>query len=149
MIPADAWMRSFGTTRWMPLETRRLMVPRPPTMAWISSVHTPVAFTTCCARISSSAPDSRSTARTPATRAPSRRNPVTWTREAIWAPYCAAVRARVSTYRASSTWASQNAIAPVIADRLSPGTSRSAPRRDSCRCPGSPLACPSENPSTS
>ena len=51
--------------------------------------------------------------------------------------------------RSAITWASQNAIAPVIADRLSPGTRRSAPCRDSCRCPGSPLACPSENPSTS
>src|SRR5215469_6521014 len=97
MIPAEAWMRSLGTTRWTPLETRRLMVPRPPTMAWISSVHTPVALTTCCARICSSVPDSRSTARTPATRAPSRRNPVTWTREATCAPYCAAVRSEEHT----------------------------------------------------
>ena len=27
-------------------------MPRPPTIAWISSVHTPVALTTCWARIS-------------------------------------------------------------------------------------------------
>ena len=43
----------------------------------------------------------------------------------------------------------RSAITGAIADRLSPGTRRSAPCRDSCRCPGSPLACPSENPSTS
>ncbi len=76
-------------------------------MAWISSVHTPVALTTCWARISSSVPDSRSTARTPVTRSPSRRKPVTWVRDAACAPYPAAVRTRVITYRASSTWASQ------------------------------------------
>ena len=52
----------------------------------MSSVHTPVALTTCWARISSSVPVSRSTARTPVTRSPSRRNPVTWVREATLAP---------------------------------------------------------------
>src|ERR1700745_3327279 len=56
----------------MPLDTRILITPRPPTRAWMSSVHTPVALTTCWARISSSEPDSRSTARTPVTRSPSR-----------------------------------------------------------------------------
>ncbi len=82
MIPVADWIRSRGTTRCTPLEARTLMTPRPPTMAWISSVHTPVALTTCWARISSSAPDSRSTARTPVTRSPSRRKPVTWVRVA-------------------------------------------------------------------
>jgi hypothetical protein len=63
-----------------------LMAPRPPARAWMSSVHTPVAFTTCCALMVSSAPDSRSTVRTPVTRSPSRTNPVTCVREATCAP---------------------------------------------------------------
>ncbi len=47
MIPVLEWIRSRGTTRWMPLDARTLMVPRPPTISWMSSVHTPVALTTC------------------------------------------------------------------------------------------------------
>ncbi len=86
MIPVEEWMRSLGTTRWTPLATRRLIIPRPPTIAWISSVHTPVALTTCWARIPISAPVSRSTARTPVTRSPSRSRPRTWTRDATCAP---------------------------------------------------------------
>ena len=86
MIPVLDWMRSRGTTRCTPLEARMLITPRPPTMACTSSVHTPVALTTCWARISRCRPLSRSTARTPVTRSPSRRNPVTWVREAICAP---------------------------------------------------------------
>ena len=86
MMPVRDWIRSRGTTRCTPLDARMLITPRPPTMAWMSSVHTPVALTTCCARICSCWPVSRSTARTPVTRSPSRRNPVTWVRDAIWAP---------------------------------------------------------------
>ena len=107
MIPVEEWMRSRGTTRWMPLEARTWMLPRPPTSSWISSVHTPVAFTTCRARTSYSSPLSRSRTRTPVTRSPSRRKPIIWVREAMCAPYAAAVRSSVTTYRASSTWASQ------------------------------------------
>ena len=77
MIPVAEWIRSRGTTRCTPLDARTLMEPRPPAISWISSVHTPVAFTTCCARISTPFPVSRSVARTPVTRSPSRRNPVT------------------------------------------------------------------------
>ena len=73
------------------------MEPRPPTISWISSVHTPVALTTCCARISTPFPVSRSVARTPVTRSPSRRNPVTWVRDAACAPKPAAVRTSVVT----------------------------------------------------
>ena len=86
MIPVLDWIRSRGTTRCTPLDARTLIEPRPPTMAWISSVHTPVAFTTCWALICSSVPVSRSTACTPVTRSPSRRKPVTWVRDAICAP---------------------------------------------------------------
>ena len=43
-----------------------------PTIAWVSSVHTPVALTTCLARISNFSPVSRSCACTPTTRLPLR-----------------------------------------------------------------------------
>ena len=54
--PVVEWMRSLGTTRWMPLDARTWNCPRSPTIAWVSSVHTPVALTTCLARISYSPP---------------------------------------------------------------------------------------------
>src|SRR5580704_11093986 len=60
MMPVLEWMRSLGTTRCTPLDARTLMVPRPPTISWMSSVQTPVALTTCWALISSSVPVSRS-----------------------------------------------------------------------------------------
>ena len=77
MIPVLDWIRSRGTTRCTPLDARTSIVPRPPTIAWMSSVHTPVALTTCCALISSPVPVSRSSRGTPVTRSPSRRKPVT------------------------------------------------------------------------
>ncbi len=104
--PVVEWMRSLGTTRWMPLEARTWNWPRSPTMDWVSSVHTPVAFTTCLARISYSPPASTSCTRAPTTRSPSRRKEVTRARLATWAPYEAAVRTSVVTNRASSIWAS-------------------------------------------
>ena len=57
-----AWSgcRSRGTTRWMPLEARTWNCPRSPAIAWVSSVHTPVALMTCLARTSNSRPVSRS-----------------------------------------------------------------------------------------
>ena len=106
MKPASERIRSRGTTRWMPLLACTCRAPRPPTISWISSVQTPAALTTTLARTSSSRPVSRSTARTPTTRSPSRRNPTTRVRVATWAPWEAAVRATVSTSRASSTWQS-------------------------------------------
>ncbi len=106
MKPVSERIRSRGTTRWMPLLAWTLRLPRPPTISWISSVHTPAALTTTRARISRSRPVSRSRARTPTTRSPSRRKPVTWVRVATWAPCEAAVRATVTTSRASSTWQS-------------------------------------------
>ncbi len=107
--------------------------PRPPTSCWISSVHTPVAFTTWRARTSSSSPVSRSSTRTPVTRSPSRRKPTASARDTTCAPYRAAVRSRVTTYRASSTWASQYCTAPVNAVRFSAGATRRAARRVRCR----------------
>ena len=106
MKPASERIRSRGTTRWMPLLAWTLSEPRPPTISWMSSVQTPAALTTTRARISSSRPVSRSRARTPTTRSPSRRKPTTWVRVATWAPWEAAVRAIVITSRASSTWQS-------------------------------------------
>ncbi len=84
--PVVEWTRSLGTTRWMPLEARTWNRPRSPTMACVSSVHTPVALTTCRAWISYSPPPSTSCTRAPTTRSPSRRNPVTRARLATFAP---------------------------------------------------------------
>ena len=106
MMPLSERIRSRGTTRWMPLLAWTLSAPRPPTSCWISSVQTPAALTTTLARTSSSRPVSRSRARAPVTRSPSRRKPTTFTRDAQCAPWEAAVRAIVVTSRASSTWAS-------------------------------------------
>lgn len=86
MSPVVEWIRSLGTTRWMPLEARTWNWPRSPTIAWVSSVHTPVALTICLARISYSPPPSTSRTRAPTTRSPSRRNPVTRARLAACAP---------------------------------------------------------------
>lgn len=104
--PVEEWMRSLGTTRWMPLEARTWNCPRSPTIACVSSVHTPVALTTWRARMSYVRPCSTSRTCTPTTRSPSRRKPVTVAREATCAPYPAAVRTSVMVCRASSTWAS-------------------------------------------
>jgi len=87
MIPVEEWTRSLGTIRWMPLETRRLIMPRPPTIAWISSVHTPVQLSTACASTSVSAPVSQSRTRTPQIRSASRRKPMTWLELRTTAPY--------------------------------------------------------------
>lgn len=149
MSPLSEWMRSRGTTRWMPLDARTWICPRPPTSCWMSSVHTPVALTTWRARTSNSAPFSRSHTRTPVTRSPSRRKPIACTREATCAPYVAAVRSVVITKRASSTWASQYCTAPVKADLRSEGTTRSAWRRVRWRCPGTPRVRPGDSPSVS
>ena len=91
------WIRSLGTTRWMPLDARTWNWPRSPISAWVSSVHTPVALTTCLARISYSPPPSTSCTRAPTTRSPSRRKPITRARLATCAPYAAAVRTSVGT----------------------------------------------------
>ena len=81
------WIRSRGTTRWMPLDARTWNCPRSPTIAWVMSVQTPVALTTCRARTSISVSDSKSRTRTPVTRSPSRRKPTTRARLAHSAPY--------------------------------------------------------------
>ncbi len=99
-------MRSLGTTRWTPLEARTWNWPRSPTMAWVSSVQTPVALTTCLARTSYSPPFSTSVTMAPTTRSPSRMKPVTRAPLATLAPYEEAVRIRSRTKRASSIWAS-------------------------------------------
>lgn len=95
--PVFEWIRSLGTTRWMPFEARTWNCPLSPISAWVSSVHTPVAFTTCLARISYSPPASPSCTLAPTTRSPSRRKPTTRARLATCAPYEAAVRTRVVT----------------------------------------------------
>ena len=86
IMPIADWMRSRGTTRWMPLEARTLNVPRSPTMRCVSSVQTPVAFTTCFARTSKCSSVCRSCAFTPTTRSPTLMNPSTFTRLATCAP---------------------------------------------------------------
>ncbi len=64
------WKRSRGTTRWIPLEARTLSCPRSVTIAWVSSVHTPVALTTCLARTSKTVPSSWFSTLAPTTRSP-------------------------------------------------------------------------------
>ena len=103
----EDWMRSFGTTRWMPFDARTLNCPRSATMACVSSVQTPVALITWRARISYVLSCSRSTTRAPVTRSPSRRKPTTRVRVATRAPKWAAVRAMFIVCRASSTCPSQ------------------------------------------
>ncbi len=57
-------IRSRGTRIWMPLLALKWNWPRSPTMAWVSSVQTPVALTIWRAWISNSRPVSVSRART-------------------------------------------------------------------------------------
>ena len=83
--PTVDWKRSRGTTRWMPLEARTLSWPRSVTMAWVSSVQTPVALMTCLARMLKLEPSSWLTTLAPTTRSPSRRKSTT----AIWFTACA------------------------------------------------------------
>ena len=106
MKPHSDRIRSLGTTTWMPLLASTSSCAVPPTRSCTSSVQTPAALMTTRARISRSRWPSRSRARTPTTRSPSRRKPVTLVRVATWAPLLAAVRAMVITSRASSTWQS-------------------------------------------
>ena len=106
MMPVAELIRSRGTTRCTPLDARTWNCPRPPTMVWISSVHTPAALMTSLARTSNSCPVSRSLTRAPTTRSSSRRKPTTRALLAHSAPYCAAVRAIIIVCRASSTWPS-------------------------------------------
>jgi hypothetical protein len=101
--PTDALIRSRGTTRWTPFEARTLSSPRPPTICWISSVHTPAALIVCLARTAISAPVSRSRTTAPVTRSPSRRNVLTRALLAHTAPYRRAVRASIIVCRASSS----------------------------------------------
>ena len=54
--PESERIRSRGTTRWIPLLARTWNWPRSPASAWVSSVHTPVALTTCRARTSNTRP---------------------------------------------------------------------------------------------
>ena len=86
MMPEREWIRSRGTTRWMPLEARTWNWPRSPTIDWVSSVQTPVALTICRAWTSNSRPVILSSARIPVTRSPWRRNPTAATRDATCAP---------------------------------------------------------------
>ena len=84
--PTVDWKRSRGTTRWMPLEARTLSWPRSVTMAWVSSVQTPVALMTCLALMSNEDPSSWLTTLAPTTRSPSRRKDTTDIWFTAWAP---------------------------------------------------------------
>ena len=106
MMPVAELIRLRGTTMCTPLDARTRNCPRPPTISWISSVHTPAALITWVAWMSNSSPPSRSFARTPTTWSPSRRKPTALVLLAIAAPNDAAVRASIMVCRASSTWPS-------------------------------------------
>ena len=84
--PVRELIRFRGTTRWIPLDARTSNWPRPPSSCCSSSIHTPAALIVCLARISNSAPDSRSRTCTPATRSASRRKPTTRVLVATAAP---------------------------------------------------------------
>ncbi len=84
--PESERIRSRGTTRWIPLLARTWNCPRSPASACVSSVHTPVALTTCRARTSNTRPDSRSCTWAPTTRSPSLSSPTTRARDATCAP---------------------------------------------------------------
>ena len=103
----------------------------------VCSVHTPVALMTCRARTVNRSPVSRSTSSAPVTAPPEVVvSPTTWVRDAACAPYEAAVRIRVETRRASSTFASQYWIAPTAASWRRSGNLRSRPLRVTCWCSG-------------
>ncbi len=109
--PASPVIAERGTTRCTPLDARTRRPGRTPTSRSISdmsSLHTPVAATTVFARTSNSSDpgDSRSFTRTPTTSRASRTNPVTRALVTTAAPCAAAVRARLTTRRASSIWPS-------------------------------------------
>ena len=109
--PASPVIAERGTTRCTPLEARTRRPGRTPTSLSIcdmSSLHTPVAATTVRARTSNSGASgaSRSRTRTPTTSRASRTKPTTRALVTTAAPRLAAVRARVTTRRASSTWPS-------------------------------------------
>lgn len=70
IMPMFDWNRSRGMTRCTPFDARTLNCPRVPIIAWVSSVQTPVAFTTCFARISNRLPVWMSWACAPTTRSP-------------------------------------------------------------------------------
>ena len=72
----------------------------------MSSLHTPVAAITVRARTSNSSSDSRSRTRTPVTSRACRNRPTARALVTTAAPMLAAVRASVTTSRASSTWPS-------------------------------------------
>ncbi len=133
------------------MDARTWNCPRVWASACVSSVHTPVALTTCWARTSNVRPDSRSFTFAPVTRSPSRSSPTTRTRFAHAAPYAAAVRTMFMVWRASSTWASQYCTAPTSASGARAGAMRRAARRDRCRCRGSegPLPSTAASPSYS
>ena len=86
MIPDSEAMRSFGTTRWMPLEARTLNWPRLPDSPSTSSVQTPVQTITESARTSPVSPVSTSRMVAPTTRPPSRTMPTTWVEVRTVAP---------------------------------------------------------------
>ncbi len=86
IMPIFDWKRSRGITRCTPFEARTLNCPRVPTMACVSSVQTPVAFTTCFALMSNFSPVWMSCACTPTTRSPTLMKPSTRTRLTAWAP---------------------------------------------------------------
>jgi hypothetical protein len=75
--PVSESIRSLGMITWTPLEAVTLNWPLPPTICWMSSVHTPAALTVVFALTSMSLPVSRSLTTAPITRWPSRRNEVT------------------------------------------------------------------------
>ena len=106
MMPVAELIRLRGTRRCTPLDARTWNCPRPPTISWISSVHTPAALIDLLGADLELVPGLEVAHPAPTTRSSSRRKPMTRALVAHSAPYCAAVRAIIIVCRASSTWPS-------------------------------------------
>ena len=103
MSPVSDSKRSRGTRKWMPLEARDLG------LGWLADQVAEHRSSTRRARrprsacgLENASPVSRSCTRTARTRSPSRSSPVIRVLVASAAPYCAAVRATATVWRASS-----------------------------------------------
>ena len=117
--PVSSGIRSRATKTCTPLDGTMRCVEVAPASSRTRSVHGPAAQATCRARSVSGSPVSSSAAPTTPSRIP-----VTRTRVATCAPWATAVRATLTTTRASSEIASWNCTPPA-----NPGRSASGRRR--------------------
>ena len=106
IMPVSDSIADRGITRCTPLDIRTWYPARTPLAANTGSDQTPAQTTVDVAATSNVRPLSSSRTRAPTTRAPSRSSETALARVSTVAPCRTAVRATVTVYRASSTWAS-------------------------------------------